>query len=261
MKVYQINVTGRFSTGTIAKCIQEELLREGFGSRFAFGYGGAEDENSVSLCGIWQLRLGNRMQRITGKTGLFAKRVTKKLIRDIEEFEPDIIHLHNLHGNFINVKGLLKFLKVYNKPVILTLHDCWPFTGGCYHFTENGCYKWKSECGDCAFNNGYLLKKIFPIERKSFLQKKKLLSAIGDLTVTAVSDWLNRTASESFLNTREIITVQNGIDTDLYKKKDASGKKKELGLGNKKIVLGVASTWSERKGLSKFQRFSMTLSE
>lgn len=261
MKVYQINVTGRFSTGTIARNIQNKLLATGNESRFAFGYGGDKDENSFELCGVWHLRFDYRAQLLTGKTGILSKGITQKLIKDIKKFDPDIIHLHNIHGNFINTNLLLRFLGNFQRPVIITLHDCWFFTGGCYHFTVNNCEKWKTQCDNCEYNKGYLLKKIYPVEKRAFLEKSVLLSKINDLTIVAVSDWLNKTARESFLKEREILTIHNGIDAGIFRKKDASLMKHNLGLDGKKIALGVASTWSEKKGLLKWMELSDLLTD
>ena len=259
MKVYEINVTGVFSTGTIVKNIQRRLLDKGDECRFAFGHGGKEDENSFALSGIWRQRLDIRAERVFGRGGLFYKGKTRKLIRDIKEFSPDIIHLHNLHGNYLDLKKLLRFLAEYDRPVILTLHDCWAFTGGCTHFTENECYKWETECNACAYKTRYFVNRILPKENKEFSAKKKLFGAIKNLTVTTVSEWLKNTAERSFFKERPIVTVYNGIDTNVFKKQNCDELRNELGLNGKKVVLGVASTWSEGKGLSKWKELSENL--
>ena len=261
MRVYQINVTGRFSTGTIARNICDELSARGHSSRFAFGHGGQPDKDSFELCGVWHLRFDAKMQFLTGKCGALSFFTTQKLVNDIKRFDPDVIHLHNLHGNYINVKKLLRFLVKYKRPVVFTLHDCWAFTGGCYYFTVNDCYKWKEKCEHCDFPNQYIFKKLFPVEKKEFAEKKHLFSSIKELKIVAVSEWLREMVSLSFFGERDVVAIHNGIDTSVFRKKDVSVDAVLPKASGKKIVLGVASTWSERKGLSKWKDIAGALSD
>lgn len=260
MKVYQINVTARFSTGTLVKNIHNALIAAGNQARLAYGFGGQNEKNFYQITDIWHLRLNAKWMQLTGKETICARQCTKKLIADIKKVNPDLIHLHNIHGNYVDWKMLLKELAVYGKPVVVTLHDCWMFTGGCYHFTKNGCSKWKSSCNSCGYSRNYLLKKAFPIEAGEFQVKKKLYEAFDSLYVATVSDWLRRVAEESIFKDRPIYTVPNGIDVALFGKRQIDGLRSRLGCNGKKVLLGVASTWGNHKGLDQWIALSQQLS-
>ena len=255
MKVYQVNVTGRFSTGTLANQIHKALLASGNQSRFAFGLGGETDENRIQTNDVWHQRLDSRFQRYFGKQGIFCGRSTKRIIEDIKAFDPDIIHLHNLHGNFLNVDEFFAWLSEYKKPVMITLHDCWPFTGGCFHFTENRCDEWKNTCENCR----HLARPALAAKERA--KKEKQFAGIEKLFVVTVSTWLKEMAEQSFLGDREIQAIYNGIDTNVFSRQDASEQKARLGCQDKKVLLGVASSWSERKGISKWIRLSEMLDD
>ena len=254
MKIYQVNVTGRFSTGIICNQIHRELLDRSYESRFVFGLGGETDQNRIEMNDIWHQRLDSRFQRYFGKEGVFAGHSTDRIINDIIAFCPDLIHIHNIHGNFLNIEKFLKFLAEYGAPVVLTLHDCWAFTGGCFHFTVNGCYEWKKNCTNCKF----IAKKNHP--ENDYKIKSELFGQIKDLSVITVSKWLKGVASESLLGSREISVIYNGIDTEIFHPVVTDFKNK-IGCPDKKIVLGVASSWGKRKGLDKWIQLSEILEE
>lgn len=261
MRVYQINVTARFSTGTIAKNIHKALVNRGDEARFAYGFGGEAEQGFYQITNLWHLRIEARVAQLTGREGTLSGMCTQKLIRDIKEFAPDMIHLHNIHGSYIDYKMLLEALAEYGRPVVITLHDCWMFTGGCYHFFANGCEKWEKECRQCAYQQKYVLRKVTPIEETEFHRKKKLLQSINALYVTTVSDWLAGVTKKSFLKDRVIRTVPNGIDTGIFRKKNVDELRRTLNCEGKKVLLGVASTWSERKGLNKWIELSNAVND
>lgn len=253
MKIYQVNVTGRFSTGIIANQIHSELLKSGHDSRFAFGLGGETDDRRIMVNDIWHQRLDSRGQRLTGKQGIFCTRSTEYIINDIKTFQPDLIHLHNLHGNYLKLEEFLAFLSAYNVPVLLTLHDCWPFTGGCFHFTVNGCNGWKTNCSDCKF-----LQHPRIVE-KEFRSKRKLFSSIRSLSVVTVSKWLKEVASESLFKNRDISVIYNGIDINTFSPQPTDRIRSQLECTDKKVLLGVASSWGRGKGLKTWKDLSQIL--
>ena len=175
----------------------------------------------------------------------------KELIKQIRDYAPDIIHLHNLHGCYINVDVLFRFLKIYGKPVVWTLHDCWPFTGHCAHFAVAGCEKWKTGCYDCPQRKSYPVALLLDQSKRNYLAKKKLFTQLGDLTIVTPSHWLAELVQQSFLNKCRIEVIHNGIDTKVFKPSATEFRKKH-GLENKRIVLGVASSWDARKGFDDF---------
>lgn len=254
MRVYQVNVTGRFSTGEIAKAIHRALLTRGEEARFAFGNGGIVEEGMIQSNDIWHQRFDYRFQQLFGVEGVFCRKSTWKIIKDIKVFSPDIIHLHNIHGNYLDLKAFLTFLAAFDKPVLLTLHDCWPYTGGCYHYTVNCCGGWKENCSDCNF----VRHGLWGCQRSQaeLLKKKALFRGIKQLYVSTVSSWLEGEVRQSFLRGREITAICNGIDVEKFQPKVVSELRTKLGCEGKKMILGVASSWSDRKGLSQWRKLA-----
>lgn len=257
MKVLQINsVCGVGSTGRIVTDIDKVLRAQGYESYIAYG------RDSQSNCDL-AIRIGNKFDnythalktRIFDKHGFGSKRATEKLINKIDEIDPDIIHLHNIHGYYVNIELLFKYLQVINKPVVWTLHDCWAFTGHCTHFDYIGCEKWKDICNECPQKTSYPSSVLIDNSKKNFLDKKKLFTSIADMTIVTPSKWLSRLVSKSFLGKYPIEVINNGIDLDIFKP-TISDFRVKYGLTNKFIILGVANVWEEKKGFNYFIELS-----
>lgn len=262
MKVYQVNVVcGSGSTGKIAVDLAETIKRYGGESRIAYGRGNApENVDSFKISNRLDLYFHAAATRITDKHGLYSKGATKRLIADIKAYQPDIIHLHNIHGYYVNYEMLFNFLKAYGKPVVWTLHDCWTFTGHCAYFDYVDCEKWKKACYACPQKSKYPISILKDNSRDNFERKKKAFTLLSNLTVVTVSEWLKKIVKESFLNENTVVKISNGID--LKKLCPVSSKFRELyHLNNKKILLGVASVWDERKGLASFFELEKMLPE
>ena len=190
---------------------------------------------------------------LSDRQGLGSRKDTKRLLKVIDSIEPDIVHIHNIHGCFINYPILFTYLKEKKIPIVWTLHDCWAFTGHCVYFERVSCNKWKTECFDCPqlkeFPSSYLLDG----SRRNYLLKKKLFASIEELQITTVSLWLMGIVKESFLSKVPVTVVPNGIKTDVFKpvsrfKNGIRG----LLFENKKILLGVATGFGERKGIKDY---------
>lgn len=260
MKVFQINtVYNSGSTGRIAADIKHSLEAKGHECFVAYGRGSSTETNTECISNKMDLYAHALLTRFTDKTGLYSKRSTKKLIQKIEEFQPDVIHLHNIHGYYVNYVMLFSFLKKYGKPVVWTLHDCWSFTGHCSFFDYAKCEKWKDACKDCSCYNQYP-KSFVDGSKMNFVQKKKAFTSLDDVTIVTPSQWLADSVSESFLAKYPIKVINNGIDINVFKPTTGNTREKYQ-LGDKKIVLGVASTWEKRKGLADFVELSKVLSD
>ena len=173
--------------------------------------------------------------RITDKHGLGSKFDTKKLIKKIQEYDPDIIHLHNIHGYYLNYKMLFEFLANYNKPIVWTLHDCWPFTGHCAYFDFIQCDKWKNLCNKCQLKNDYPASKLISSAKHNFLQKKASFTSVKNMTIVTPSNWLKRLIKQSFLSSYPVAVINNGIDTNVFKHTE-SNLREVFGLNNKFII-------------------------
>lgn len=186
------------------------------------------------------------ISRITGTMGYRYGGKTKKLVKWIDDKKPDIIHLHNIHGDWVNLYVLFDYLKKSGIPVVWTLHDCWSFTGRCSHFEDYGCYKWKTGCNDCSNTRVYPITYFFDRSERMWKDKKKWFSDIKNMVIVTPSFWLKRYVQESFLKGYPIEVIHNGIDLDVFSYKSPTTEMR------KKIILGVASSWGEKKGLKDF---------
>ena len=257
MKVFQINtVCGVGSTGRIATDLYHVLEREGHSCCIAYGRGTAPKEiDSFKIDSTADVYVHTLLSRLTDREGLFSKDATSRLLKKIEDYAPDIIHLHNIHGHYLNYPILFRFLKDYGRPVVWTLHDCWAFTGHCAYFDYAGCQRWQNGCHDCPQLKSYPQSYGIDHSRKNFSMKKELFTGLEQLHIVTPSQWLADLVKKSFLKQYPVTVIHNGIDTTVFKP-TASDFRKRNGLEHKKIILGVASPWTARKGLQDFIKLS-----
>ena len=201
----------------------------------------------------------NKLSVYTGFDGIYARRATRSLIKRLDEIKPDIIHLHNLHGWFINLPLLFKYIKKNNTRVLWKFSDCWPFTGQCPGFASVNCEKWKTGCYHCPQYKNYPQAKI-DMTKWMYRLKKKWFTDVKRLKIVTPSNWLKGLVQQSFLKDYDIITINNGIDLSVFKPTPSDFRQK-YGLEDKKIVLGVASDWSNRKGIDVLVNLSEQLGE
>lgn len=260
MKVFQINsVCGYGSTGKIAVDLAHTITAAGGQCRIAYGRGTAPDGiDCVKITGELDVRLHGILSRITDKSGFYSKKATLRLIDQIKAFDPDIIHLHNIHGYYLNVKLLFGFLKEYKRPVVWTLHDCWAFTGHCAHFSAVGCDKWITQCKSCPQKKEYPSSLLLDNSENNYCQKKSLFTSLQKLYLVTPSYWLKDTVKESFFAKYPVHVIYNGIDLNVFHHVD-SDFKLQYNMSDKKMVLGVANTWSPHKGLNDFIALSRLL--
>ena len=156
MKVFQINsVCGVGSTGRIVCDIKVRLEADDNKCQVAYGRGYYENPDCIKIESDLVFKAHVFFSRITDRQGFYSTSATKRLVRSIEHFKPDIIHLHNIHGYYLNYPLLMEFLAKYNKPVVWTLHDCWAFTGHCAHYMFVKCNKWQTHCEKCPQKKAY----------------------------------------------------------------------------------------------------------
>lgn len=240
MKLLQLNVTANWgSTGKIAEGIGQSAISQGWESVIAYGRYLNPSQSEL-------IKVGNRSAvyahyakaRFFDSEGLGSKNATRRLIKWIDDYNPDIIHLHNIHDHWLNYSLLFQYFATINTPIVWTFHDCWAFTGGCAYFDIPNCEKWEYECHNCILRKGLCTDR----SKRNFNLKKKLISKFADrLTIVPVSNWINDLCRESFLKNVRSRIIHNGID--ITKFKPCSPK------SAKPLILGVALPWSERKGL------------
>lgn len=262
MKILQINsVCGIGSTGRIATDLHSILLEAGHASHVAYGRNIAQNCRST-------IKIGNKLDnyihvaltRVFDKHGFGSKQATYKFIKEIEIINPDIIHIHNVHGYYVNIEILFEYIKQTKKKVVWTLHDCWTFTGHCSHFDYIGCSKWKTECYSCPQKGAYPTSKILDNSKNNYYKKKKAFTGVENLTIVTPSSWLANLVQESFLKDYSIRTINNGINLDIFKSID-SNFRNQYGIENKFMILGVSSVWGKSKGFEYFIELSTQLQD
>lgn len=254
MKVLQINtVFGVKSTGRTCAETAKALRKAGHECYTAYGVGNSDDNFTYKIVTEFEYYTHNILSRITGMQGYYSASATKRLINYIKDISPDIIHLRNLHANYLNFPILFDFLKEINIPVVLNLHDCWAFTGKCAYYTDNQCFKWKTECNNCPVVKQYPQSLFFDKTNRLFNDKKKWFSELKNLTVIGVSNWVSDQARMSFLSERKIYTVYNWINGEVFKPYNENAFE-NYGIDTSKFtILGVSASWT--KGTKRYEDF------
>ncbi|WP_282075713.1 glycosyltransferase [Maribacter aquivivus] len=261
--IVQINVESNFgSTGKICVNISDYLASHGNDPHIAHGPIHRDTNNSTYQIGTkfdYYLHILNT--RIFDKHGLGSKKATKEFLKKLKNSKPDLIHLHNIHGYYINYELLFQFVKDTKIPVVWTLHDCWSFTGHCTHFEYIDCEKYKTACTKCPLTYTYPKSWLVDRSLKNFNQKKESFTGVKNLTLVPVSKWLATKVEQSFLSSYPIHTITNGIDINTFKPIQDSNYKREKGWEGLKLILGVASVWDKTKGWEDFIKIAPNLKE
>lgn len=261
MKILSVNLGNYSSTGSIAQGIKSEAQQRGMEYVLAYPY---DPYNKASQ--KEDILIGNRFGRkcsialgmITGFNGCFSVFSTMRLLRRIDAYEPDILHFHNLHNNYINLPLLFGYVKKKKIKVVWTLHDCWSFTGQCPYFDMVGCDKWKTGCYSCPSYKEYP-KALVDNTKRMWHLKKKWFNGVEDLTFVTPAEWLASMVRQSFLGSYPVQVISNGINLSVFRPIDTSKARERYGLNSKKIVLGVAFDWGRRKGLDVFAELALRL--
>lgn len=265
MRVLLINsVCGIRSTGRICTDIANALSGEGHEVKIAYGRETVPEKYqkyAVKIGNGTDQKLHGVLTRAFDKHGFGSKKATADFLEWAEKYDPDILWLHNIHGYYINIEMLFGWIK--SRPdmqVKWTLHDCWAFTGHCSHFAFAKCNKWKEHCENCPQKGTYPTSLFKDNSYDNFERKKAAFTGVKNMTLITPSKWLADLVSESFLGEYPIEVKYNTIDTSVFKPTPSDFRKK-YGLEDKKIILGVASAWGERKGLYDFIKLSSMLDE
>ena len=257
----QINVTANWgSHGRIAENIGELAMEHGWESHIAYGRYANKSKSEIYKIGSAIDIYNHVLQtRVFDRHGLASKQATRRLIEYIDSVAPDIIHLHNIHGYYLNYPLLFEYLQKSEIPVVWTLHDCWAFTGHCANFDYINCDRWKFHCHHCPALGRYPHSSLFDRSSDNFNDKCKWFTSLKNMTIVPVSDWLASKVRQSFLSRYPIQVIHNGVDTSTFNYQ--SVKKEDFGFQDKFIVLGVASVWDDRKGLADFLKLRNVLPE
>jgi glycosyltransferase involved in cell wall biosynthesis len=251
------------SVGKICVEIAKHFEANGSQVKIAYGRVGYVPEEykkyAIRIGGVPDILLHAAATRITDRHGLYSRRATRNFIKWAEEFNPDMVWLHCIHGYYINYEMLFEWIK--SRPsmqVKWTQHDCWAFTGHCSHFMMSDCEKWKTQCEKCPEKHSYPSSFIADSSKKNYKRKREAFSGVKNLQLITPSEWLKNVIKDSFLHDYETVVVHNTIDTNIFKYRDSTYRK-ELCIEDKTVILAVASVWSIKKGLEDIIKLSYML--
>lgn len=261
MKFLLINsVCDSGNVGKMVRTLSDSLKKEGHEVMIAYGRRKPQRaEDTFSISTKWGLLWHVLMTTFLGRHGLHSKRATKLLIARIEAYQPDIIHLHNLHGYYLDVRTLFDYFANRNFRLVWTLHDCWSFSGSSASFTCHGCKVWEDGCVECNSTEGYPRAIGFKRQRKNFAWKQASFTGVADMTWISASCWLKELADTTFLRKYPGKVVPNGIDTAIFKPQlnpDLVNR-----YNGKNIILGVADYWEQSNGLFDFVHLASLLDD
>lgn len=263
MRVLQITAfSGWGCTGRIALGIHNELVAQGHESTIAWGRTNTAPDTvpTIQIGSSMDQKMHGLYTRITDRCGFGSKRVTEEFIKKVDEYKPDLIQLHILHGYYINLEVLFNYIKERNIPVVWTFHDCWAFTGHCPYFDLVGCEKWKTGCHDCQQKAHHPTSWLLDNSKWNWNKKRELFTGVNNMTIVTPSRWLAGLVKQSFLSGCAVEVINNGINLNDFKPTQNDFRVNKH-LENKKIVLGVSSTWADSKGLKDFIELSKLLPE
>lgn len=266
MRILQINTRyyNGGSTGRIVYDLKQVMETYGIESYAAFGFGyEPKEEEKATVYRIEsdsELFISKLWTKATGHHGFNNKRETQRLLKWIDGVKPDIIHMHNIHNHYVNVRMLLGYIAERNIPCVLTMHDCWTFTGHCAYFDYSGCEKWKTGCNHCPSLGDYP-KTFAPIDPSPWnYHKKKELFTPLNITFVSPSQWLCNLQRQSFLKEKSCVVINNGVDTSVFRPVE-SNVREAYGIGDRKMIFAVAAGLVKRKGKNVLLKLPELLNE
>ena len=225
-------------------------IAAGWRSVIAFGrHPRPSASETIDLCD----RLGTMVHvaatRLADRQGLHSRRATERLVDALEQLQPDVIHLHHLHGYYLDYPFLFRHLRGSGRPVVWSLHDCWPFTGHCCYFDVAGCTKWLAGCDRCPLIRTYPASLLADRSAANWADKRLAFSSPSRLHLVTPSRWLADRVAESFLGRHPRDTIPYGIDLGTFRPVADARLLLRHAFAGRHLVLAVASEWDPRKGL------------
>lgn len=263
MKILMINsVCGIKSTGRICTDLAVMLEQRGHEVKIAYGRETVPEDYrkyAVRIGSDTDVKLHGLKARMADASGFGSTAATKRFIRWVKEYDPDVIHLHNLHGYYLDIRVLFAYLRTCGKPILWSFYDCWSFTGHCAHFDFNQCDKWKAGCEKCAFLGEYP-KSFVDGSKKNYRKKRSLFTGIANLQLIVPSVWMQAMVKQSYMKDYPCRVLPNGIDIARFYPRE-NDIKAQYGIEDQKLLVGVSSVWQKMKGIDYLNRLAETLPE
>ena len=262
MRVLQINaVYGFRSTGVIVADIEDMLRKNGEEPYVAFQKSNEPLRENGYIIGSkqdWKYHAFHT--RVFGKQGYASRRATSRFLKWVDTIKPDVVHLHNLHSNYINFKKLCAYLAKKDIATVITLHDCWYFTGKCSHYVSSGCLKWMDGCGKCPQLKEKVASLFFDRTGTVLRERTEQIMSIPNITLVGCSKWIASEAKKSRLSTVNTDVVYNGVNTSIFKPHENNFRER-YGLEEMFIILGMADKWGAQENQEYVKRISQNCDE
>lgn len=243
--LFQLNATANWgSTGRIAEAIGLAAQKRGWQCYMA--YGRHANPSALEL-----IKVGDPLNpyfhylqsRVFDREGLGSGTATSRVVWLLDKLAPDVVQLHNIHDHWLNYRILFEYLNATpDIKVVWTFHDCWAFTGHCFHFAQVGCRKWRHECGSCPLSKVYP-KSMVDRSQRNFQLKRELFAGCDNLTVVACSQWMSDLVRDSFLGDKRIEVLYNGVDINVFAPIERRC------FSEYYHILAVSNGWNSEKGL------------
>ena len=287
VRIAHINAAASMSSGRMAAQLCRMIMQAGHKALLCHSHDHAPAD-------VPSLRIGNQLDtwlhmglaRLTDRAGFFSRHATRKLIRELERYKPDLIHLHTLHGYYLHLPTLFDYLRRTDLPVVWTLYDCWAYTGHCAYYTAAqdapplearkrravqhtvGCDRWMGGCGQCVLKHAYPGSWFADQSARNWAEKRALFRGLGHMVLVTPSEWLRDEVRQSFLRDYPVYVLPSGLDTETFRACSDDDYMHDIirfyGLertGGRKLVLSVADIWDEHKGLEDLIRLAEMLGE
>ncbi len=252
LSVLQINtvVDQNNAVAKVVNGIHRRLSEAGIDSIVAYGRGNSDMDNGVRIGSCTDVIFHTLGSRLTDSEGLYSAKSTRRFLDRIDEMKIDVVHLHNIHGHYLNYPELFKWIKRRGLPVVWTLHDCWTMTGHCASFSHLDCSP-GVDCKACRHLAEYPVSLISRGEN-NLKQKHDAFSNLGSLTVVSVSSWLKQQAEKFFPSEANHVVIENGVETNLFRPLEMPERENF-------VILAATNNWEPSKGLDSINKISQIL--
>ena len=251
------------SVGKIVVDLYQDLVKKGHKCKIAYARGGiasVPENDTIKISNKLDMGLHYLFSTLFGKTATYSKNETKKFLNEIDQFHPDVVHVHGIYGYYINMEVLFDYLKEKKIPLVITMHSCWDFTGHCCYFSYARCKEWKTECQNCTQKRTYPKALLCEDVKANYHLKKRLYNSLEKCVVVSPCEWMDENVSNSFLSALDTRVINNGIDLSKFKPNHDICYIESLHLDPQNIhILAIANTWDERKGFNDVIELSKRL--
>ena len=250
MTLLQINATDGFgSTGLIARGIENCARQAGMDTYMAYMFSNRHDERNLKVGHTLDHKIHALLSRLTGKQSYFSRCATKKLLKYIDTVHPDVVHLHNMHNNYCHLNMVLKHLASRHIKTVLTLHDCWFYTGGCFHYVNYNCRQWVTGCQHCPQKASLFFDSCHTV----FNDRKRYFENIEDLTVVGVSNWIAGEAQKGLFKNKKVCCIHNGVDVSFFQPTESDFRQR-YHLEGQYVIAALSSKLMEPKNAECLNR-------